>query len=52
MMMFEDHHIILQTGQGLEISPMVKHQFRNESQTNVRFLVISVPSTRGDRVNQ
>jgi mannose-6-phosphate isomerase-like protein (cupin superfamily) len=52
MMMFDDHNIILQKGQGLEISPMVRHQFRNESQTDVRFLVISVPSTRGDRVNQ
>ena len=51
MMVFDDHNIILQKGQGLEISPMVKHQFRNESQTDVSFLVISVPSTRGDRVN-
>ncbi len=50
-MVFEDREIILQKGQGLEISPMMKHQFRNKSEADVHFLVISVPSTRGDRVN-
>ncbi len=50
-MIFEDHEIILQKGQGMEISPMTKHQFKNKSQADVHFLVISVPSTRGDRVN-
>ena len=51
MMVLEDREIILQKGQGLEISPMVKHQFKNDSQADVHFLVISIPSTRGDRVN-
>ena len=50
-MSFQDHDVILQKGQGLEISPMIKHQFKNNSQSDVHFLVISVPSTRGDRVN-
>ncbi len=50
-MILEDQEIILQKGQGLEIPPMVKHQFRNESEVDVHFLVVSVPSTRGDRVN-
>ena len=50
-MVFEDQEIILQKGQGLEIAPMVKHQFKNGSQAEVDFLVISVPSTRGDRIN-
>ena len=50
-MTFEDQEIILQKGQGLEIAPMAKHQFRNHSQAEVHFLVISVPSTRGDRIN-
>ena len=36
-------------GQGLEIAPGQAHQFRNESETDVHFLVISQPSTRGDR---
>ena len=36
-------------GQGLEIAPGQVHQFRNESETDVHFLVISQPTTRGDR---
>lgn len=50
-MVFEDQEVILQKGQGLEISPRVKHQFKNGSQVDVDFLVISVPSARGDRIN-
>ena len=50
-MSFEDHEVILQKGQGLEIAPMTKHQFKNNSNADVHFLVISVPSTRGDRIN-
>jgi mannose-6-phosphate isomerase-like protein (cupin superfamily) len=51
IMSFEDHEVILQKGQGLEIAPTIKHQFRNNSPAEVHFLVISVPSTRGDRIN-
>ena len=36
-------------GQGLEIPPGCAHQLRNESASDVRFLVISMPTTRGDR---
>ena len=50
-MSFEDHEIILQKGQGLEIPPSLKHQFKNNSHMDVHFLVISVPSTSGDRIN-
>ncbi len=50
-MVFEDHKIILHKGQGIEIAPQVKHQFVNQSNTDVHFLVISVPATKGDRVN-
>ena len=50
-MTFEDHEVILQKGQGLEVSPMLRHQFKNKSQKDVHFLVVSVPPTRGDRVN-
>ena len=50
-MVFEDHEVVLRKGEGIEITPRVKHQFRNQSKANVHFLVISVPSTRGDRVN-
>lgn len=36
--------------QGLEIAPGEKHQARNESNLDVRFLVISSPPGQGDRV--
>lgn len=48
---FEDSVVHLKKGQGIEIAPTVKHQFKNQSDSDVYFLVISVPSTRGDRVN-
>ena len=48
---FEDSEVILNNGQGLEIPPQVKHQFKNQSNANVHFLVISVPTTKGDRIN-
>ena len=51
MMYFDNRQVILRKGQGIEIEPLVQHQFRNQSNADVHFLVISVPSTRGDRVN-
>jgi mannose-6-phosphate isomerase-like protein (cupin superfamily) len=48
---FEDRQVVLHQGQGLEIPPQVRHQFRNQSNADVHFLLISVPTTRGDRVN-
>jgi mannose-6-phosphate isomerase-like protein (cupin superfamily) len=48
---FAEHEITLEKGQGMEIEPMAKHQFRNDSQAAVHFLVISVPPTRGDRIH-
>ena len=50
-MAFEDHDVLLKKGEGIEIKPQVKHQFKNQSGADVHFLVMSVPSTRGDRVN-
>ena len=50
-MVFADQTVVLNKGQGLEIAPTIQHQFMNQSDTDVYFLVISVPSTRGDRVN-
>lgn len=41
--------IALAQGQGLEVPPGVAHQFINASEADVHFLVISHPSTRGDR---
>lgn len=37
--------------EGLEVPPQRPHQARNESHTDVEFLVISQPTTRGDRIN-
>jgi mannose-6-phosphate isomerase-like protein (cupin superfamily) len=51
IMAFEDKVVVLKKGQGIEIEPLVMHQFMNRSNADVHFLVISVPSTRGDRVN-
>ena len=50
-MSFEDQTVVLEKGQGIEIPPQVKHQFKNLSNEAVHFLVISMPSTRGDRMN-
>ena len=40
----------LHVQQGMEIAPGLSHQMRNDSNTDVQFLVISQPTTRGDRV--
>ena len=50
-MVLENQEVVLQKGDGIEIAPQVKHQFRNRSNADVYFLVVSIPSTRGDRVN-
>lgn len=50
-MVFEDREVRLLEGQGLEIPPLVKHQFKNQSNVDVHFLVISIPTTKGDRIN-
>lgn len=41
---------VLRAQQGIEIPPGVAHQFRNESTSEVLFLVVSVPKSHGDRV--
>jgi mannose-6-phosphate isomerase-like protein (cupin superfamily) len=41
----------VRAGQGLEVPPGVPHQFRNESQSAVTFLVVSCPHSHGDRTN-
>ena len=51
-MVFEGEEIVLKKGHGLEVAPQVRHQFLNQSNADVHFLVISVPSTGGDRVHR
>ncbi len=43
--------IALAEGQGLEIGPGTAHQFLNEGTVDVDFLLVSHPSTRGDRTD-
>lgn len=50
-MVFEDSQVALHKGEGLEVPPQIRHQFRNQSNADVHFLVISVPTAGGDRVN-
>lgn len=37
--------------EGIEIAPGVPHQMRNDSSGEIEFLVISQPTTRGDRIH-
>jgi len=41
----------LAAAQGLHVPPGAAHQFRNESESDVHFLVVSVPKSHGDREN-
>ena len=42
---------VLNTGDGLEVPPEMPHRFKNTSNVEVVFLVVSAPSTQGDRTN-
>jgi mannose-6-phosphate isomerase-like protein (cupin superfamily) len=48
----EHRDFVLQTGEGLEISPGQQHQALNRSPGRVRMLVISQPASHGDRVSE
>ena len=50
-MAFQDRNVTLRKGEGIEIEARVNHQFINQSDADVHFLVISVPSAHGDRIN-
>ncbi len=47
----EGEVFVLTAGQGIEVPPGAAHQFRNPFDDEVSFLVISSPTTRGDREN-
>ncbi len=49
--LFEREKIEIEQGFGLNIQPQVKHQIRNENETALEFLVVSQPTTQGDRIN-
>jgi mannose-6-phosphate isomerase-like protein (cupin superfamily) len=48
---FDERKVNFGPGQGVHVPPEVAHRFVNASNDEVRFLVISAPSTRGDRTN-
>ncbi len=45
----DGERVTLAAGQGMEVPPGVPHQFMNASEVDVHFMVISHPSTHGDR---
>lgn len=44
--------IIVESGNGIHISPKTKHLIRNDNDTDLEFLLISEPSSRGDRIEE
>lgn len=50
-MELEGERYLVCAGEGISIPPQKKHQARNDSLNETEFLVISEPTTRGDRVN-
>ena len=50
-MVVGDARIALKAGQGIEIPPGAAHQFRNDSDAEVNFIVVSCPKSHGDRAD-
>ncbi|PRC91251.1 cupin domain-containing protein [Solimicrobium silvestre] len=48
---FNDGEISFGANQGVHVEPGVHHRFKNVGDTDVVFMVISSPSTKGDREN-
>jgi mannose-6-phosphate isomerase-like protein (cupin superfamily) len=48
---FEAETVVISAGEGLYVPPNSRHCFKNLSQDEVNFLVISNPTTAGDRTN-
>ena len=44
-------NLVLESGDALEMPPTVPHRVHNSSTLDAVFLVISAPTTRGDRTN-
>jgi|SRR3954453_6048844 mannose-6-phosphate isomerase-like protein (cupin superfamily) len=52
LMEIDGENHLLSAGSGIHILPGTRHQIRNPSPHPVRFLVISQPSSRGDRIDE
>lgn len=48
----EDEIIEVERGNGIHIPPKVRHQIQNNQSESLEFIVISVPTTRGDRFDE
>ena len=44
--------IEVNSGEGIHIQPKVKHRIRNDQSEDLEFIVISEPTTRGDRYDE
>lgn len=42
--------ILLNEHEGIEISPNIPHQMLNQSDRDIEFIVVSAPTSKGDRV--
>ena len=47
-----DQIIEVEKDNGIHILPKTKHRIRNDKSENLEFIVISHPTTRGDRINE
>lgn len=45
----EGRHLVFGAGEGVHVPPGLRHRFSNRSTADVDFLVVSAPSTAGDR---
>jgi mannose-6-phosphate isomerase-like protein (cupin superfamily) len=43
---------VIPAGAGLEVPPGARHQMRNDSEAPLELLVVSQPTTRGDRIDE
>jgi mannose-6-phosphate isomerase-like protein (cupin superfamily) len=48
---FDESRVTFSAGQGVHVAAGIRHRFVNQTQEDVVFLVISSPSTSGDRTN-
>jgi mannose-6-phosphate isomerase-like protein (cupin superfamily) len=51
LMEVNGENTLIHAGSGIRILPGTRHQIRNPSSVPVRFLVISQPPSRGDRID-
>ncbi len=52
LMEMEGETVLIPAGSGIRVLPGSRHQVRNPSSGPVRFLVISQPPSRGDRIDK